>query len=130
MRAQAAIEFVFIFALIGMIGTIIIGNWFSHDDDLYEVIGVRQSVVKALDSIDSNKFYLKKIDLRVLSCPVIGWNVSKTKVNVEVDPFPDSDMVDKIKGAVREGIFEHSGKSINVVVFVNDISGFFSEGCS
>lgn len=122
MRAQAAIEFVFIFALIGMLGTILMGNWFSSDDELYGAIGVRQGVVKALDSIDTNKFYLKKFYLRDISCPT---------VNVEVDPIPDSIMVDKIKEAVRNSVFEQTGKSKTLIcVYVNNPSGFFDRGCS
>ncbi len=129
MNAQSSVEFIFIFALIGMLGIIMFGNWFGSEKDLYQSISIRQEVVKALDSIDSNKFYLRRIDVMNVVCPAGGWEVYLTKVNIDVHPIPDSDMELKIIGAVKKAINESKATNTNVDVYVNNPKKFFEKTC-
>ena len=86
-RAQGSVEILFVLALIIILSFIIVGKFFSQQDEVFTRASARGVMVGELEKLDS-KFYLVKVES--VECPPSAstGNVAETRIIFFINPSP------------------------------------------
>lgn len=129
MNAQASVENVMLMMLILTISTVVVGRWLQIDDKTYVIGAAREGAITEIEKMDSNKFFVRKIDGEIIKCSA-STNQENVLINFDIHPAPSVPNRAILTAGIQNRIKTVTGRDTqNTRVFFNEPGLLYTTTC-